>query len=153
MLRLSREADYSLLAMVYIAAQPAGQLAYRRDIASHYNIPREFLAKVLQKLSRHGLVKSFRGMQGGYQLAREADRITLADVIEAVDGPLALVDCQGPPYDCGQESACTVKSVMTEVQQGIRQVLCGVTLQDMRTRLAENGGGAGRLLSVKGSAR
>lgn len=152
MLRLSREADYSLLAMVYIASQPDGRLAYRRDIAAHYNIPREFLAKVLQKLSRHGLVKSFRGMQGGYQLAREAGRITLAEVIEAVDGPLTLVDCQCPPYDCGQESACTVKSVMTEVQQGILRVLGGVTLRDMCARAMENGGGE-RLLTVKGSAR
>lgn len=151
MLRLSREADYSLLAMVYIASQPEGQTAYRRDIAAHYNIPREFLAKVLQKLSRHGLVKSYRGMQGGYQLAREADRITLADLIEAVDGPLTLVDCQCPPYDCGQESACTVKTVMSEVQQGILRVLVGVTLRDMQRRMRENG--EGRLLTVRGSAR
>lgn len=151
MLRLSREADYSLLAMVYIASQPEGQMAYRRDIAAHYNIPREFLAKVLQKLSRHGLVKSYRGMQGGYQLAREADRITLADLIEAVDGPLTLVDCQCPPYDCGQESACTVKTVMSEVQQGILRVLVGVTLRDMQRRMRENG--EGRLLTVRGSAR
>jgi len=152
MLRLSREADYSLLAMVYIASQPEGQLAYRRDIAAHYNIPREFLAKVLQKLSRHGLVKSFRGMQGGYQLAREADGITLADVIEAVDGPLALVDCQCEPYACGQEPACTVKTVMSEVQHEVLRVLSGVTLHEMRRRVTRDGG-PGRLLSVKGSAR
>ena len=151
MLRLSREADYGLLAMVYIASQPSGQLAYRRDIAAHYGIPREFLAKVLQKLSRRGLVRSFRGMQGGYQLARDAREITLADVITAVDGPLSLVDCQCPPYECGQEFVCTVKGIMGEVQQDILKVLGGITLDDMHRRL--DSGQAGRLIRVRGSAR
>lgn len=135
MLKLGREIDYSLLAMMYIAARPAGQLAYRRDIAAHYNIPKEFLAKVLQKLTRHGLIDSFRGMQGGYRLARAIDVISLADVIEAVEGPLALVDCQCEPYDCGQESACTVKTTMRDLRLEILGVLGRVSLGDMRRRL------------------
>lgn len=151
MLRLSREADYGLLAMVYIASQPSGSLSYRRDIASHYRIPREFLAKVLQKLSRHGLVKSFRGMQGGYQLARAAETITLADVITAVDGPLSLVDCQCLPYECDQEPACTIKAVMGEVQRDVLGALARVSLLDVRRRLAP--AEAERLLTVRGSAR
>jgi len=137
MLKLGREIDYSLLAMMYIAARPAGQLAYRRDIAAHYNIPKEFLAKVLQKLTRHGLIKSFRGMQGGYRLARDVDGISLADVIEAVDGPLALVDCQAEPYECGQEPACTIQFAMRDVRREILGVLGRVSLGDMRRRLQE----------------
>ncbi|MGH9870140.1 MAG: RrF2 family transcriptional regulator [Candidatus Polarisedimenticolia bacterium] len=151
MLRLSREADYGMLAMVYIASQPSGQLAYRRDIAAHYRIPREFLAKVLQKLSRRGLVRSFRGMQGGYQLARDAREITLADVITAVDGPLSLVDCQCLEYACGQEPVCTVKEIMSTVQHDILKVLEKITLDDMHRRL--HPGQADRLIHVRGSAR
>ena len=129
MLRLSREADYSLLAMMYIAARPAGQLAYRREIAAHYNIPKEFLAKVLQKLTRHGLIKSFRGMQGGYLLARDAGRITLADVVEAVDGPVALVSCQRERGQCPQEDLCTIQDALFDVQREFQRILSGITLE------------------------
>lgn len=147
MLRLSREADYSLLAMMYIAAQPEGRLAYRREIAAHYNIPSEFLAKVLQKLSRHGLVRSFKGMNGGYVLARRPDQITLADVIEAVDGPIGLVDCQCDGRACEQEEVCTVQGSLAGVRLEIRRVLDGVSLNDMRGRLEREDGR--RLISLR----
>ena len=136
MLRLSRETDYSLLAMMYIADRPDGRLAYRKEIAAHYSIPREFLAKVLQKLTRHGLIKSFRGMQGGYLLARDPERITLADVVEAVDGPMALVDCQRGGCVCPQEAHCCVKVTLAEVQGRIHDVLAGISLADVRRRSA-----------------
>ncbi|HZI95040.1 MAG TPA: Rrf2 family transcriptional regulator [Patescibacteria group bacterium] len=135
MLRLSREADYGLLAMMYISARPEGMLAYRRDIAAHYNIPADFLAKVLQKLSRHGLIKSFRGTQGGYLLARDAEAISLADLVEAVDGPMSIVDCQREGCACPQEEGCTVQTTLIEVQREIRMVLARVSLDDMRSRL------------------
>jgi len=135
MLRLSREADYGLLAMMYIASQPTGRLAYRRDIAAHYTIPKEFLAKVLQKLARRGLIRSFRGIQGGYVLARDSGEITLADVVEAVDGPMALVDCQCEPHECRQEESCTVQLTMMHVRREIHAILARISIEDMRSRL------------------
>ncbi len=136
MLRLSREADYGLLALTYMAARPEGQLSYRREIAAHYNIPREFLAKVLQKMTRSGLIRSFRGTRGGYTLARDVSGITLADVVEAMDGPMALVVCQrGDACRCVQEEACTVQEALMEVRQEIRRVLSAVTLGDLRRRM------------------
>ena len=134
MLRLSREADYGLLAMVYIATVPEGELACRGDIAAHYSIPREFLGKVLQKLSRHGLIESFRGMQGGYRLALGADEISLGDVIEAVDGPMALVYCQRDPCDCPQETLCSMQETLRGVQQEIGRVLGKVTIRQLSRR-------------------
>jgi Rrf2 family protein len=134
MIHLSRETDYSLLAMTYIAAQPEGRLAYRREIAAHYDIPPEFLAKVLQKLSRRGLVRSYKGMNGGYVLGRRPDRITLAEVIEAVDGPISLVGCQGDDGSCAQESVCPVRSTLEGVRKEILRVLGGISLEDMGRR-------------------
>ncbi len=148
MLRLSREADYSLLAMVYIAATPEGRLACRGDIAAHYNIPREFLGKVLQKLARHGLIESFRGVQGGYRLARRVEEISLADVIEAVDGPMALVECQRDPCDCPQEQLCTVQETLREVQQEIRRLLGTVTLRQLGRGVERAPRSSPRLLTV-----
>ncbi|MFQ5700240.1 MAG: RrF2 family transcriptional regulator [Acidobacteriota bacterium] len=135
MFRLSRETDYGLLAMVYIAGVPPGQLAYRRDIAAHYNIPAEFLAKILQKLARGGLVRSFRGVQGGYNLARGAEEITVIDVVEAVEGPLALVECQCPSEECSCEPVCTISAILLDLRQRICRLLGGVSLQDIIRRI------------------
>lgn len=151
MLRLCRETDYSLLAMMYIAARQEGRIAYRREIAAHYNIPSEFLAKVLQKLTRHGLIRSFKGTQGGYLLARDPRSISLADVIEAVEGPMSLVDCQREGCECPQEEACTVQGALIEVQREIRKLLGGISLQDMRRRLDRAGGR--RLIALEASRR
>ncbi len=134
MLRLSRETDYSLLAMMYIADRSDGRLAYRKEIAAHYSIPREFLAKVLQKLTRHGLIKSFRGMQGGYLLARALDQISLADVVDAVDGPMAIVECRKGACLCPQEANCCVKETLADVQCRIHDLLAGISLADVRRR-------------------
>jgi len=131
MLRLSREADYGLIALIYMAARPEGRLAYRREIAEAHGIPTEFLAKVLQKLARGGLIRSYRGTQGGYALARTPAEITLADVVEAVEGPMALVECQCEAYECRQETSCTVKHALTGVQREIRRVLACVSLRDI----------------------
>jgi Rrf2 family protein len=153
MLRLSREADYSLLAMMYIAARPAGQLAYRREIAAHYNIPKEFLAKVLQKLTRHGLIKSFRGMQGGYLLARDAGRITLGDVVQAVDGPVTLVTCQREGGRCPQEELCTVQGALLEVQREFQRILSGITLEDAGRRSARKAECESDVLTLEAAPR
>jgi Rrf2 family protein len=131
MLRLSREADYGLIALMYMAARPEGRLAYRREIAAAHGIPTEFLAKVLQKLARGGLIRSYRGTQGGYALARTPAEITLADVVAAVEGPMALVECQCEEYTCSQEPACTVKLALTGVQREILRVLACVSLVDI----------------------
>src|SRR5262249_19259440 len=111
MLRFTREAEYGLLAVAYIASRPEGSLAYRKEIAGHHNIPPEFLAKVLQKLSRRGLIRSYRGIHGGYLLAREPATISIADVVSAVDGPMSLVECARPDGSCPQMAICCFREV------------------------------------------
>jgi len=135
MLRLTREAEYGLLAMAYIATRPDGELAYRREIAEHHNIPREFLAKVLQKLSKQGLIKSYRGIRGGYLLARIAADISIADVVSAVDGPMALVECARPDGSCPQQDLCGFQSVLWDLQDEIVGMLRKITVQDLSAKL------------------
>jgi len=131
MLRLTREAEYGLLAMTYIATRPEGELAYRKEIAEHHNIPREFLAKVLQKLSRQGLIRSYRGIRGGYLLARVAGEISLADIVSAVDGPFALVECTRAEGCCPQEDVCAFKGVLHGLQASILGMLQRITVTDL----------------------
>lgn len=140
MLRLTREAEYGLLAMAFIAARPDGQLAYRREIAEHHNIPREFLAKVLQKLSKKGVIKSHRGTRGGYRLVRGPAEVSLAEIVQAVDGPMALVECARQGGDCPQFDGCTLREALWELQDNLLKVLESVTLADLAGRLGRRPG-------------
>ena len=93
MLRLSKKADYALLAMRHLAARGEKEALSARELAEEYGIPPELLAKVLQKLVRARLLASHQGIHGGYGLGRPAQSISVADVIQAVDGPLTVTAC------------------------------------------------------------
>src|ERR1700704_2801370 len=93
MLRLSKKADYALIAMKHLALRGDRGSSSAREIASLYDIPIELLAKVLQRLVRGGLLASQQGTRGGYQLARVPALISVADVIQAIDGPVAVTAC------------------------------------------------------------
>src|ERR1044071_6326201 len=93
MLRLSKKADYALMAMKHLALRGDRGSSSDREIASMYDIPIELLAKVLQRLVRRGLLASQQGTRGGYQLARMPALISVADVIQAIDGPVAVTAC------------------------------------------------------------
>jgi Rrf2 family protein len=102
MLRLSKKADYGLLAMRHLAAQSQGGAMSARELAETYDIPSELLAKVLQQLVRGGLLESRQGIRGGYGLARSASLISVADVIVAVDGTLMVTPCSEDDHSCEQ---------------------------------------------------
>ena len=92
MLRLSKKVDYALMAMKHLAGRPDAASASAREIAEQYDIPVELLAKVLQSLARRVLVTSLQGTRGGYRLARPTAQITVAEIIQAIDGPLTSGD-------------------------------------------------------------
>jgi Rrf2 family protein len=93
MLRLSKKADYALIAMRHLAGAQADGSVSAREIAESYGIPAELLAKVLQRLVRSRLLVSVQGTRGGYRLAGDARLLTVADVIQAIDGPVAVTAC------------------------------------------------------------
>lgn len=137
-LRLSKKADYGLMALQYIASvQPAfvstPRVVNTKEIAEEYNIPLELLAKVLQTLAKHGIVESQNGPKGGYLLAREARSISIAEVLEAIEGPLAIADCyhekEGNP--CLQQGLCNIRTPLLRVQDSIQQLLKNMTIEDM----------------------
>ena len=102
MLRLSKKADYALMAMTHLALQGQAVSLSTREIAEQYDIPVELLAKVLQRLARQGLLASHQGTRGGYHLAREATSISVAEVIQAIDGPVLVTACSEELDDCEQ---------------------------------------------------
>ena len=101
MLRLSKKADYALIAMKHLAQQSSGAPSTSaREIAEQYGIPIELMAKVLQRLVRTGLLISTQGTRGGYTLGRAPATISVADVIQAIDGPLTVTACSTLKNDC-----------------------------------------------------
>lgn len=138
MLKFSKKADYGLMALQYMATvQPGHQNSARivnsKEIAEEYQIPSELLAKVLQTLAKSGLVESHNGPKGGYLLARHAQEITIAQVLEAIEGPLGIMDCshEADGLPCSQQEHCTIRTPLLRLQDSIYHLLNNMTLQDM----------------------
>ena len=90
-MRISRRGEYGLAAILYLASQPSGKLSLRDEIAGRCGIPRNFLAQILARLRSRGILGSVRGKKGGYYLKAEPGRLSLADVLEALEGPITLI--------------------------------------------------------------
>jgi Rrf2 family protein len=140
MLKFSKKADYGLMAVQYIASVQFGDLQKARvvntkEIAEEYHIPVELLAKVLQTLARQGIVESQNGPKGGYLLARNAREITIAQVLEAIEGPLGITDCHQEQEDktmsCSCFNHCNIRTPLLKVQDSIYQLLNNMTVADM----------------------
>ena len=139
MLRLTKKADYGLMALKYLAeqVQPAnGRLAHSasasaKGIAEAYHIPPQLLAKILQTLTRAGILVSTAGTNGGYSLARPAADINAFEVIRAIDGPLFITSCITIHGTCDLHGTCTIKEPLRKVNDSIKDMLSGLTIADL----------------------
>lgn len=132
MLTLSKKVEYGLIAVLHMATLRPGVLATAKEIAEAYSIPAELLGKVLQSLARAKLIESMQGAHGGYRLQRALDQVTLGEVIEAVEGPVLLAQCQEDPANCGQFHACNIKEPIQQVHQQLVKFIHGVSLAAFR---------------------
>jgi len=134
MLRLSKKADYALIAMKHLALRGDHQSqgsSSAREIAELYDIPIELMAKVLQRLVRRGLLASHQGTRGGYQLARLPSQISVADVIQAIDGPVTVTACSTDDGQCEQFAKCNVRDPLWRVRQRILAALGECTIAEL----------------------
>ena len=131
MMELTRKGEYAIRGIVYLASRPADQVCLLSDIAATVDVPPTFLAKIFQQFSKIGLVKSYRGTGGGFILGRTADKITLLDVVEAVEGPIIPNRCVVNGTDCDRSTACNVHPVWMNVQSQVRGILDKVTLKEL----------------------
>ena len=132
MLKLTKKADYALMAMKHLAEHsPKGALS-AKDISDAYAIPQEALAKILQRLAKARLLISQHGINGGYTLAREAKTISAFEVIQAIDGPLFITSCVTVRGECGQSNKCTVREPLRKVNESIEQVLKNIKISQMK---------------------
>lgn len=136
MLRLSKKADYALLAMRHLAANADRGAVSARELAEAYDLPPELLAKVLQKLVRGRLLSSIQGIRGGYGLARPAASISVADVIQSIDGPLTVTACSETNHECDQFSKCNIRDPLWQVKDRIVAALAATSVADLVPGLA-----------------
>jgi Rrf2 family protein len=131
MLRLSKKADYALIAMKHLTLHSDRGAASAREIAEQYDIPIELMAKVLQRLVRGGLLASHHGTRGGYLLARGATQISVADVIQAIEGPVNVTACSTEDGQCEQYAKCNVRDPLWRVRERILAALGECTIAEL----------------------
>src|SRR5438105_3515562 len=131
MLRLSKKADYALIAMKHLALRGDTGSSSAREIAGLYDVPIELMAKVLQRLVRRGLLASHQGTRGGYQLARTPSQISVADVIQAIEGPVAVTACSTDEQQCEQFAKCNVRDPLWRVRERILAALDECTIAEL----------------------
>ena len=131
MLKLTKKADYGLIALKFLAEHPEKPALSAKDVADAYGIPAQLLAKILQQLTKHGLLRSHSGMNGGYALAREAREISAYEVILAIDGPFFITSCTKGAKSCELTPSCTIKEPLARVNETIAGVLKSISIQDL----------------------
>jgi Rrf2 family protein len=135
MLRLSKKADYALMAMKHLAVRSDSASASAREIAEQYDIPVELMAKVLQRLAKRGLVTSHQGTHGGYRLAKAPAVISVADIIQAIDGPVTVTACSTEAENCGQFAKCSVRDPLWRIKDRILSALATCSLQEIASEV------------------
>lgn len=125
---LSQKARYAIRALMALHELSPGEHAQIAEVASQADVPRKFLEQILLELKKRGIVRSVRGKHGGYALGRSSDEISLAEVIRAIDGPLALAPCASRTAyrrceDCADEATCPIRVVLLEVRDATADIL------------------------------
>ena len=131
MMELTRKGEYAIRGIVYLATRPADQVCLLSEIASAVDVPQTFLAKIFQQFSKIGLVKSYRGTGGGFVLGRAPEKITLLEVVEAVEGQIIPNRCVIGEGECKRDVTCSVHPVWIKVQSQVRGILENVTLKEL----------------------
>jgi len=128
MLRISKLTDYGIVLLAHFARHEPGSTCNARELSEATGLPFPAVGKVLKTLAQAGLLVSHRGAKGGYTLARPPGAISVVEIIEALEGPIALMACSAGPGHCGQESTCSVRDPWQTIHGAIRGALAGVTL-------------------------
>ena len=126
-MQITKQADYALRAVIYLARLDDGQKASTRDIAEKQQIPPSFLAKIVSQLSIAGLINTARGARGGVSLARDPEEISILDVVEAIDGPILLNECTNNHKTCPFGSDCPLHRIWCEAQHDLHDKLSSAT--------------------------
>ena len=137
-MQLTRSGEYALRGLIFLAKQPPDRLALVSEISRVQEIPETYLAKIFQRLSKAVLLRSIRGLNGGFSLARPAEKITMREVIEALEGPIALNRRLLREGECKEEKGCPLHQVLGEAQERLLDILNRTTMEDLSKGRIQN---------------
>jgi len=138
-MQITRSGEYGLRGLLFLAKQPPERVTLVSEISKDQNIPETFLAKIFQRLSKAGLLRSIRGAKGGFSLGKPAKEISMREIIEALEGPIALNRCLVKEGECAEEKVCPLHQVWEEIQQRFLEILDRTTIEDLSKRMVRNG--------------
>lgn len=131
MFRISKKTEYGILAVQYICAAEAERAATVREISEKFKISPTLLAKILQQLARSNIIRSVQGPRGGYIMNSDAGAVSLADVFEAIEGPLHLTECDRDDRSCSRFEDCTLKHGFAPIQQQLADFFKNILIKDL----------------------
>lgn len=134
MFKLSKKTEYGILALQYMMLLDDNCVATVKEIAEQHNIPQSLLAKICQQLAKSKIIQSVQGSRGGYTLNKRPSDISLAAVLEAIEGPIRLVDCTLAHHSCERDDNCSLKNSLHPVQHQLSTFLQSVTLASIAAR-------------------
>ena len=137
MLRITKQADYGIVLMTYVARQGGEVVHNATDLAERAQLPAPTTTKLLKVMARAGLLSSTRGVKGGYRLAKPAESISVEEIITAIEGPIALTQCCDGGAGCEQEPHCPLQGNWRLIDRVVRQALAGISLAAMAWPLPE----------------
>jgi FeS assembly SUF system regulator len=130
MIRITKQTDYGIVLLTHLAANPERQYA-APELAVEAHLPLPMVSKILKVLARDGILASHRGVKGGYCLSRGPEEISMAEIIAALEGPIALTECISVESDCTHEALCPVRGNWLRINQAVRAALEGISLAEM----------------------
>lgn len=142
-MQITRAGEYGVLGLVALAKRARGSVVMIDEVSREEDIPKSFLAKIFQSLARAGLVHSVRGTGGGFALARPASQITVLEIIEAIEGPIALQRCLEEKPDCHHMAGCALCGLFAEAQDRLRETFARTSLEELARRQGRLPGGRG----------
>lgn len=139
MLRITKEADYGIMLLAFMAERPIGSIHTARQVAEWSGVPLPMVSKILRSLARGSVLTSHRGVAGGYSLDRPADETSVAEVIRALEGPIAMVQCGAEPGACDQEALCPTRLNWVRISREVERALERIPISDMSARVEGQG--------------
>jgi FeS assembly SUF system regulator len=146
MIRITKQTDYGIVLLTHLAAHP--DRPYNApELSTEARLPLPMVSKILKLLAKEGLLLSHRGVKGGYSLSRPPAAISMAEIVSALEGPIALTECIAIEGDCSHEALCPTRSNWRRINQAVRAALEGISLAEMaqpkRQELVTLGRGSG----------
>jgi Rrf2 family protein len=129
-MQFTKAEEYGIFGILYLAEQPVGRITPLSEISETQNVPEKFLAKIFQSLSKAGLVRSHRGVKGGFSLGRQPDRITIREIVEDIQGPYFIAECLNGDRSC-KKTNCPLRPLLRKAQTAIVGVFEDHTVADL----------------------